>query len=87
MRSRPSLFLWFTAAVAALTWQVPASSQGAAFDLVIRGGRVVDGTGSPWFVADVGIKGDTITAVAPRLDAGGATIIDAQGERRRRLER
>ena len=40
---------------------------------------MVDGTGSPWFIADVGIKGDTITAVAPRLDAGGATIIDAQG--------
>ena len=79
MRNRPALLLWFTAAVAALAWQAPASSQAPTFDLVIRGGRVVDGTGSPWFVADVGIKGDTITAVAPRLDAGGAALIDAQG--------
>ena len=56
-----------------------AYSQTPGFDLVIRGGRVVDGTGSPWFLADVGIKGDTIVAVAPRLDAGGARVIDAQG--------
>ncbi len=79
MRNRPALLLWFTAVVAALAWQAPASSQAPAFDLVIRGGRVVDGTGSPWFVADVGIKGDTITAVAPRLEAGGAAVIEAQG--------
>jgi dihydroorotase/N-acyl-D-amino-acid deacylase len=79
MRNRPALLLCFTAAVAALAWQAPASSQAPAFDLVIRGGRVVDGTGSPWFVADVGIKDDTITAVAPRLDAGAAPVIDAQG--------
>ena len=33
------------------------------FDLVLAGGRVVDGTGSPWFRADVGIRGDRIAAV------------------------
>ncbi|TMB07259.1 MAG: D-aminoacylase [Deltaproteobacteria bacterium] len=32
-------------------------------DLVLSGGRVVDGTGAPWFRADVGIRGDRITAV------------------------
>ncbi len=79
MRIRSVFVSGFIAAVAALAWQLPAWSQAGTFDLVIRGGRVVDGTGSPWFIADVGIKGDTITAVAPRLDAGGATIIDAQG--------
>ena len=40
--------------------------------------RVVDGTGNPWFVADVGIKGDTIVAIAPGLNAGGARV-DASG--------
>jgi N-acyl-D-amino-acid deacylase len=79
MRIRPVFVYGFIAVVAALAWQLPAWSQSGTFDLVIRGGRVVDGTGSPWFIADVGIKGDTVTAVAPRLDAGGATIIDAQG--------
>ena len=33
------------------------------FDVVLAGGRVVDGTGSPWFRADVGIRGDRIAAV------------------------
>ncbi len=35
----------------------------AVFDLVLSGGRVIDGTGAPWFRADVGIKGDSIAAV------------------------
>ena len=35
----------------------------AVFDLILSGGRVVDGTGSPWFRADVGIRGDSIAAV------------------------
>jgi len=33
------------------------------FDLILVGGRVVDGTGAPWFRADVGIRGDSIAAV------------------------
>lgn len=63
----------------ALAWQTQTRTQSPAFDLVIRGGRVVDGTGSPWFLADVGIKGDTITAMDSRLDATGARTIDATG--------
>jgi N-acyl-D-amino-acid deacylase len=35
----------------------------AAFDLILSGGRVIDGTGAPWFRADVGIRGDSIAAV------------------------
>jgi N-acyl-D-amino-acid deacylase len=35
----------------------------AIFDLILSGGRVVDGTGAPWFRADVGIRGDSIAAV------------------------
>jgi len=54
------------------------AAQAPAFDIVIQGGRVVDGTGSPWFVADVGIKGDTIVAVATHLDSAGAKTIDAR---------
>ena len=48
-------------------------------DIVIRGGRIIDGMGNPWFTADVGIKGDSIAAVAAHLDAAGARIIDATG--------
>lgn len=66
-------------AAAALLPRGTAHSQAPAYDLVIRNGRIVDGTGSPWYLADVGIKGDTITAVRPRLEAAGARVIDAQG--------
>jgi dihydroorotase/N-acyl-D-amino-acid deacylase len=61
-----------------LVWEVRTPSQAPAFDVVVRGGRIVDGTGNPWFVADVGIRGDTIAAVAPGLDAGGARVVEAR---------
>lgn len=56
--------------------QTRSQSQAPAFDLVIRGGRVIDGTGNPWILADIGIKADVITAVAPQLDTSGARVID-----------
>lgn len=78
MTSRPVALILAGLTTLAL-WQVRPHSQTPAFDLVIRNGHVVDGTGSPWFAADVGIKGDTIAAVGPRLDATGARVIDAAG--------
>ena len=35
----------------------------AVFDLILSGGRVIDGTGAPWFRADVGVRGDTIVRI------------------------
>lgn len=66
-------------AVAVAGWTAQTPAQTPTFDLVLRGGRIVDGTGAPWFVGDVGVKGDTIAAVAPRLDAGAAKVITATG--------
>jgi N-acyl-D-aspartate/D-glutamate deacylase len=48
-------------------------------DLVIRGGSIVDGSGSAEFVADVAIDGDKITAIGPDLPAGREEI-DASGK-------
>ncbi len=59
------------ALLVAATAGLVAQGQQPAYDVVIRGGRVVDGTGSPWFRADVAIKGDTIVAIAPRIDGAG----------------
>lgn len=49
------------------------------FDLVIRGGTVVDGTGGAPFVADVAVEGDRIVAVGENLGAGREEI-DASGK-------
>ncbi len=76
---RPLIVTLGLTLAALLAWQTRPQTQAPAFDLVIRNGHVVDGTGNPWFAADVGIKGDTIAAVAPRLDATGARVIDATG--------
>ena len=52
----------------------------AGFDVIIRGGTVVDGTGAPGRLADVGIVGDRVVAVAPRLDGTATRTIDATGK-------
>lgn len=56
-------------------------SAPAEVDLLIRGARVVDGTGGPWFLAQVAVSGDEIVSVGPEeppaaqvLDAGGLTL-------------
>lgn len=50
----------------------------STFDLVIRGGTIVDGTGAPAFTGDIGITGEQIAAVGQDL-APGAREIDATG--------
>jgi N-acyl-D-amino-acid deacylase len=55
------------------------TSSAPAFDCVLRGGRVLDGTGGAETSADIGIRGDTIAAIG-RIDADQArTVIDARG--------
>ncbi|MGB1749799.1 MAG: amidohydrolase family protein, partial [Dehalococcoidia bacterium] len=49
------------------------------YDLVIKNGTVVDGTGSPRFKADVAIKNDQIVAVGT-IDDSGAKTVDATGK-------
>ena len=51
----------------------------SAFDILITGGRVVDGTGAPWVLADVGITGDRITAIGHLADHAAVKRIDAAG--------
>ena len=65
-----------TILAACLVW---LHAQEPAFDLIIRGGHIVDGTGNPWFAADVGVRGDRITAVGNLMDAKARREIDARG--------
>jgi N-acyl-D-amino-acid deacylase len=50
-----------------------------SFDLLIQGGTVIDGTGAPRIKADVGIKGDRMTAIGELSAGDAATVIDAAG--------
>lgn len=50
-----------------------------SFDLVIRGGRIVDGTGNPWTHGDIAVRGERIVSVGVRIPAGaGKREIDAR---------
>ncbi len=55
----------------------PAQRRVPQFDVLIRSGRIVDGSGGPWFRGDVGMVGDRITALGTIGDATAATAIDA----------
>jgi N-acyl-D-amino-acid deacylase len=50
------------------------------FDILITGGRVVDGSGNPWFGADVGISGDRISAIGRLGPAEARLRIDGNGK-------
>ena len=49
------------------------------FDILIRNGRIVDGTGNPWFYGDIGIVGDTVAAIGDLRAKTAAKIVDARG--------
>lgn len=57
-----------------------SSANQADYDLAIINGRIVDGTGNPWFEGAVAIKGDRIVAVGAVDAKRAARIIDAQGQ-------
>ncbi len=49
------------------------------YDIVLRGGRVIDGSGNPWFAADIAIRDGVIAEIAPQIEGKGAREIDARG--------
>ena len=73
---------WRGRAAAALAVLLPALLPAPAqqFDLLIRGGMVLDGTGSPAFTADIGIVGDEIVAIGRLPGATATRVIDAAGK-------
>jgi N-acyl-D-amino-acid deacylase len=54
-------------------------AQQPQYDLIIRNGHIVDGTGSPWYSGDVGIRDGRIAAVGALVDAKAERTIDAAG--------
>ncbi len=55
-----------------------SSTLAADFDLIMRNGKIIDGTGNPWVHGDVAVKGDRIAQIG-RIDGSSSKIIDATG--------
>jgi len=71
----------FTASTALLALvSLPVGGQSQQYDLIIRNGRVLDGTGNPWFPADIGVRNGRIVAVGSLAGAGATRVIDASGK-------
>jgi N-acyl-D-amino-acid deacylase len=58
----------------------PLAAQSSEYDLVIRDGRIVDGTGSPWYAADLGIRAGRIAAIGRLAGAKAKRTVDARGQ-------
>jgi N-acyl-D-amino-acid deacylase len=54
-------------------------AQNLAYDVVIRNGHIIDGTGSPWYGADIGIRDGRIAAIGDLAAAQAKRTIDAHG--------
>jgi N-acyl-D-amino-acid deacylase len=67
------------AALSACLLSASALAGEAPFDLIIANGRIIDGTGSPWYAADVGIRGGHIAAIGKLANAQTKRRIDAEG--------
>jgi N-acyl-D-amino-acid deacylase len=77
--SRLSIAMLVGVLLCGLTPTVQPIQAQEAYDVVIKNGMVLDGTGNPFFIADVGITGDRIAKIGA-IDAGqGRRVIDATG--------
>jgi N-acyl-D-amino-acid deacylase len=69
--------MWLRVAMVALAVCGVSAQAPQQFDILIRNGRVLDGTGNPWYRADIGIRGDRIAAMGSLANATAKTVIDA----------
>src|SRR3954467_7486494 len=68
----------FTYVAFVTTWA--QASDGKSFDLVITNGHIIDGTGSPWYSGDLGIRDGKIAAIGNLSAAPRSRTIDAAGK-------
>ncbi len=68
-----------TALIASALFFSACSAVAQDFDVLICNGHIVDGTGSPWYSADIGIRGGRIAKIGSLRTAKAKQVIDAQG--------
>ena len=69
-----------TLSLVAALLAVVTAQPSQRYDLLIKNGRVMDGTGNPWFPADVAVQNGRIVAIGKLGDAQAARVIDATGK-------
>jgi len=77
VRTTVVLLVLSSASTGLLSLTVARAPQ-ARYDILIRNGRVIDGSGNPWVRADVAITGDRVVAVGKLSGAEATTVIDAR---------
>jgi len=75
---RAAIHLFFVIAFGLIGCGARAASV-PSYDIVIRNGHVIDGTGSPWYAADIAIKDGRIAAIGRLGDVDAKQVIDAHG--------
>ena len=55
------------------------SSAQQNFDVLVQGGHIIDGSGNPWYEADVGIRGERIVSIGDLSNSTASQVIDASG--------
>src|ERR1700744_880156 len=58
---------------------IAQAQQGSDYDVLIQNGRIIDGTGNPWYEGDVAIRGDRIVAIGKLANARAKRVINAKG--------
>ncbi len=66
-------------AAAAYDANLDSAASSGNYDLIIRNGYIIDGTGNPWFAADVAVSGDRLAAIGDLREAHAQRDIDAKG--------
>ncbi|HWH53481.1 MAG TPA: D-aminoacylase, partial [Gemmatimonadaceae bacterium] len=69
----------FLGVIATVVAALPLGAQATPFDIVIANGHIIDGTGSPWYSGDVGIRAGRIAAIGNLSGAAAKQRIDARG--------
>jgi N-acyl-D-amino-acid deacylase len=68
-----------SAAYDASATSASAASANQKYDVIIKNGRIVDGSGNPWISGDVAIQGDRIAAIGNMPGAEAKRVVDASG--------
>jgi len=75
----PRLSLCLFSLLGALSALAQPLQKTVEYDTLIRGGRIIDGTGNPWYAGDVAIRADRIVAIGKLPNATARRVIDARG--------